>query len=209
MLKVREKKSQSKEAAQEKALTQCPYEKRASRNTSCSDGMSAPVPRTEATQGLSPWPKRRPPSPDSSGWVRSFFNQSCTVVISCPGGPISQSGVNRELGPMPKGEPINHNLQPASVQIVEHCRVHVSHVHVRGDPGPCLAADLSSSALERKQPSPRTPATAHAARWWPNMSSWRPHRQVRMERGRGKCKLLQEDGKVERPPWLLSRSGGQ
>ena len=69
-----------------------------------------------------------------------------------------QSGVNRELGPMPKGQSIGHNFQPASVQIVEHCQVHVSHVHVRGDPGPCLAADLSSSALERKAPSPQDPS---------------------------------------------------
>ena len=54
---------------------------------------------------------------------------------------------------MPKGQPIGHNLQPASTT----AKV-VSHVHVRGDPGPCLAADLSSSALERKAPSPQDPS---------------------------------------------------
>ena len=30
---------------------------------------------------------------------------------------------------------------------------------------------------------PRTPASEHAARWWPRESSWRPHRQVREGRG--------------------------
>ena len=44
MLNVREKSVQG--IAQEKALKQCPNEKRASRNTSCTDGMSAPVPWT-------------------------------------------------------------------------------------------------------------------------------------------------------------------
>ena len=32
---------------------------------------------------------------------------------------------------------------------------------------------------------PRTPATAHAARWWPQKSSGRPHRQTRLDEGRG------------------------
>ena len=38
--------------------------------------------------------------------------------------------------------------------------------------------------------SPTPPATAHAARWWPNMSSGWPHRQVRMDTGRSRCKRL-------------------
>ena len=59
---------------------------------------------------------------DGSLFPPSCFNQNSTVVIcgSGPGGPIpvkggDQSGVNRELGPMPKGQPIGHNLQPASI----------------------------------------------------------------------------------------------
>ena len=35
---------------------------------------------------------------------------------------------------------------------------------------------------------PKTPATWHAARWWPKESSWRPHRQVRTVGGRGICR---------------------
>ena len=34
---------------------------------------------------------------------------------------------------------------------------------------------------------PNTLASTHAARWWPFMSSRRPHRQVRRFRGRGRC----------------------
>ena len=36
-----------------------------------------------------------------------------------------------------------------------------------------------------RPPAPNTPASAHAARWWPNLSSGRPHRQVRRVKGRG------------------------
>ena len=36
---------------------------------------------------------------------------------------------------------------------------------------------------------PSTPASAHAARWWPNLSSGRPHHQVGRVMGRGKWSL--------------------
>ena len=42
------------------------------------------------------------------------------------------------------------------------------------------AADSNAKPLE-----PNTPATAHAARWWPLESSGRPHRQERLDKGRG------------------------
>ena len=45
----------------------------------------------------------------------------------------------------------------------------------------CAAARSSANPL-----APRTPASAHAARWWPRQSRRRPHRQVREEKGRGR-----------------------
>ena len=42
----------------------------------------------------------------------------------------------------------------------------------------CAAAHSSGNPL-----LPRTPASEHAARWWPRESSWRPHRHVREDKG--------------------------
>ena len=53
-----------------------------------------------------------------------------------------------------------------------------------------LSADLSGGTLKWEPPAAQNPASAHAARWWPNESRWRPHRQVRRVKGRRKCKRL-------------------
>ena len=45
----------------------------------------------------------------------------------------------------------------------------------------CAAARSSANPL-----APKTPASAHAARWWPRQSRRRPHRHVREEKGRGR-----------------------
>ena len=45
----------------------------------------------------------------------------------------------------------------------------------------CAAARSNANPL-----APRTPASAHAARWWPRQSRRRPHRQVREKKGSGK-----------------------
>ena len=52
---------------------------------------------------------------------------------------------------------------------------------------PPASRRIRASMLSKAKPRrPRTPALAHAARWWPLGSSGRPHWQVREVRGRGK-----------------------
>ena len=58
----------------------------------------------------------------------------------------------------------------------------------------CAAATSRGNPLR-----PNTPASGHAARWWPSGSSWRPHQQVREDRG--KC------GRVDRPSLWPGRLG--
>ena len=51
---------------------------------------------------------------------------------------------------------------------------------------PPPSRQIRAATLSRAHPRfPRTPARAHAARWWPKASRGRPHRQVRTVRGRG------------------------
>ena len=45
----------------------------------------------------------------------------------------------------------------------------------------CAAAHSRGNLL-----FPNTPASTHAERWWPNMSSWRPHRQGAQSEGKAK-----------------------
>ena len=49
-----------------------------------------------------------------------------------------------------------------------------------------LAVALSSANTRR----PNTPACAHDARWWPNLSSWRLHWHVCNDRGKGSRRRL-------------------
>ena len=56
-----------------------------------------------------------------------------------------------------QGETVDHHPQAASIQIVEHGQIHVPHVHIRGDAGTCLTADLNSSTLERTATAPQDP----------------------------------------------------
>ena len=63
---------------------------------------------------------------------------------------------------------------------------------------------------------PNTPASAHTARWWPNLSSRRPQRQVRRIKGRGRWSLRHHKRRnvVHQSVWPetgaeLSMEGGQ
>ena len=48
-----------------------------------------------------------------------------------------------------------------------------------------------AAATSRANPLlPKTPAPEHTARWWPSVSSWRPHRHVREETGIGSRRRL-------------------
>ena len=52
-----------------------------------------------------------------------------------------------------------------------------------------LPPQILAAAVSRGNPlRPRTPATAHADRWWPKTSRRRPHRQTRAVRGSGRRK---------------------
>ena len=47
--------------------------------------------------------------------------------------------------------------------------------------GPASLQTCAAAHSRGKAHFPNTPASEHAARWWPNTPSWRPHRQVRGE----------------------------
>ena len=83
---------------------------------------------------------------------------------------------------MPQGQSVSNDLQSSSIECIELDQVHVLHESIRSHSCPCFATNLRCSALEWK-PLPRTPTSEHAAQWWPKGSSWRPHRQVREDRG--------------------------
>ena len=108
--------------------------------------------------------------------------QSRSVVVGCPGSgsPVPAQGrhhrgVDGELSSPPESQPVSHDFQPQR----------------RKQPGPCRERTCWTSperrlpctsvlqrAPEESLDSP-TPASEHAAQWWPNWSSRWPHRQVR------------------------------
>ena len=128
--------------------------------------------------------KRARPSPDNSRQVRSFRRRASPrplrhglLLESWQTRHVAgrhQSGVNRQLRTMP--QVARQRPPPSDAQ-----------KDIRGDSGShtCAAAHSNENPV-----FPETPATAHAARWWLNISSWRPHRQVRMDRGRGRGRVL-------------------
>ena len=97
-----------------------------------------------------------------------------------------QRGVYGKLGSVKEGQPVHDNLQPPCVCWIPSLNVKVPHHDIcRNTSHPslqtCAAARSSANPL-----APRTPASAHAARWWPRQSRRRPHRQVREEKGGGR-----------------------
>ena len=92
---------------------------------------------------------------------------------------------------------------------------------------PPASRQILAAATSRRNPlRPRTPATAHADRWWPKTSRRRPHRQTRAVRGSGRRKRRRNNtfktcgskrvarlvGKLtngagaKRPPWDFKRA---
>ena len=107
----------------------------------------------------------------------SCLFQSSTVVVgrppSCSPIPLQarhQRGVHGKLGSVKEGPSMSRFLT-------------MTLVETRPPPSlqTCAAARSSAKPL-----APRTPASAHAARWWPRQSRRRPHRQVREEKGNGR-----------------------
>ena len=60
-----------------------------------------------------------------------------------------------------------HNLKSQTVHDVERRQVHITHKNICGDAGPNFSAHLRSGV---KPLRPNTPASEHAARWWPSES---------------------------------------
>ena len=135
--------------------------------------------------------RARPPSQDNSGYVRSFRRRTSTKTVP------SWSAA-RGLA-----DPSRRSSDTKVVSIPSCC----------GQPTPRLAQGFSwrhgllplGTAVQPHTPveNHRTPATAHAARWWPNRSSWRPHRQSEVF-----CTTEDERLRV-RPCGLGRRQSGQ
>ena len=80
---------------------------------------------------------------------------------------------------------VHHHLKSPSVCHSRHCQIHVPlNTFVRTRPFASL--QILAMALSRENPlRPNIPTRAQAARWWPQTSRRRPHRQLRSDRGRG------------------------
>ena len=70
----------------------------------------------------------------------------------------------------------------ASVELPPSMSRFLTMTFVDTRPPPSLHTCVRSNANPL---APKTPASAHAARWWPRQSRRWPHRQVREEKGRG------------------------
>ena len=138
--------------------------------------------------------RARPPSPANSGYVRSFLGDLSPTLLHwwcafCCGvtrlGGVGTLTLCRWrtvlLAMMSSHLPqIPTCAQPAPVNCCVVCNVQISDEHIRGHSPSCFSA-----AHSKKNPlRPRTPAYAHALRWWPWRSK-RTYRQVREHRGMG------------------------
>ena len=85
--------------------------------------------------------------------------------------------------PPNQGKPSRHHLQTPTIKCVWNRDVQISDEHVGGDTPSCFPADSGGGTLQCEPSSPQNPARERAARWWPNASSERPHRQKRREKG--------------------------
>ena len=72
---------------------------------------------------------------------------------------------------------------PPIVQPVRRCQTHVLNSAVPRHSTSCFPADPHCGKLQNELLRLNTPATAHAAWWWPLKSSERPHRQERPDEG--------------------------
>ena len=88
-------------------------------------------------------------------------------------------GVDGQLGAVEDGQ----TIRLASTGLPPSMSRFLTMTFVDTRPPPSLHTRARSSANPL---APRTPASAHAARWWPRQSRRRPHRQVREDKGRGR-----------------------
>ena len=127
--------------------------------------------------------------PTNSRYVRSvggppqeqFHRPSQPTLMS-----RNQCRVHCKLCPAEQREAFRNNFSAAPIVHLWCQDIQITHMHVGRNASASLTANSCANALNCKPRLPRTPALLHAARWWPNESSGRPHRQVRETKGKGK-----------------------
>ena len=136
--------------------------------------------------------RARPPSPDNSGQVRSLRRRASTKTapswsaaraLADPSRRKGETSVNRQLRTVPQRQSVSDHLQTATIQIVVGDQIQVTHWDICRNTCSSFTAHLCSGTLQWTAPFPRNPCQAHATRWWPKISCWRPHQQVRIDRG--------------------------
>ena len=135
--------------------------------------------------------------------VRTFLPsssllQSRTIHGRCSGSRCAIAAHGRhhccvygQLRALPQCEAVGDHLKPAPIKPVVLPRSR-SRTNTSADTRVPASRHTWAAAHSSKNPLlPRTPASAHAARWCPRMSSWRPHRQVREHKGMGRRRRQQ------------------
>ena len=149
-----------------------------------------------APSGLGPWQEHSAVSADHLARtcelrVRTFLCsssllQSCTIHGRCSG---SRTG-NTIAVSMANCAPC-HSMSPACAHQTCCATPGRGREQTRQWTPEPLPRDKLAAAHSSKNPLlPRTPASAHAARWCPRMSSGRPHRQVREHKRKGRRRRL-------------------
>ena len=139
----------------------------------------------------------RPRSPDNSGCVLSFLLRASSnaapswsaallraVPSRCKGDTIVVSTANCAPSKMVNPSTTICNRMASTGLPPSMSRFLTKTIEDTRPPPSlhtCAAARSSANPLD-----PRTPASAHVARWWPRQSRRRPHRQVREEKGTGR-----------------------
>ena len=139
------------------------------------------------------------PSGTEKFWVCALLGfacvlERCSCVLAGTSSGLAggsqrryQGGVDRELRSPPQWESMGYNLDPS----LSSCRLMWSKLRSLRRVLVVTLAPASrqtlAAALSKGIPRPRkTPAWAHAARWSPNGSKMRRHRQMRADRGSGR-----------------------
>ena len=148
------------------------------------------------------WRRFLRPSVPSHGHLRAPDNVSLSVFLPDPTQRRSQwhivgvqsrsereraheSGVDGQLRSSEERQSVNDNFEPARVEVVDGWRSKSrTNTFVRTQPP--ASRQIRAVAFSSGKPLlPRTPATAHADRWWPRLSRRRPHRPGCAVKGRG------------------------
>ena len=147
-------------------------------------------------------------------WVDSGFFapghlQGDTVMLSstesrptvCMQG-TDQRRVHCKLGSLPcKGRPSTTTSSLRASAIGTSKSMSLTSMLVRTRP-PASRHILAATLSKAKPRRPNTPARAQAARWWPQKSSGRPHRQLRTDRGRA-CRRRRKRITRKRWGWIV------